>query len=59
MKDANRTQSRFALILGDDELASNTVILRDLTKSEQVVIARDQAITSVANAVTDVPEASK
>jgi histidyl-tRNA synthetase len=59
MKDANRTQCRFALILGDDELANNTVILRDLTKSEQAVIARDQAITSVANAVTDVPEASK
>ena len=58
MKDANRTQCRFALILGDDELANNTVILRDLTKSEQVVIARDQAIMSVASAITsDAPKA--
>jgi histidyl-tRNA synthetase len=51
MKDANRTHCRYALILGDDELANNTIILRDLTKSEQLVIARDQIIASVMNAI--------
>jgi histidyl-tRNA synthetase len=58
LKDANRTQSRFALILGDDELANDTVILRDLEKSEQMVVSRGQAIASVADAVSHaVPQA--
>jgi histidyl-tRNA synthetase len=51
MKDANRTQCRLALIIGDDELANHTVILRDLGKSEQVVIGIDQTISHVTKAI--------
>jgi histidyl-tRNA synthetase len=41
MKDADRTGCKVALILGEDELANNTVVLRDLMHSQQRSIPID------------------
>jgi histidyl-tRNA synthetase len=54
MKDADRTHSSYALILGDDELTKQTVILRDLSKSEQSAVAMDQLIPTVKAALDSV-----
>jgi histidyl-tRNA synthetase len=51
MKDANRTQCRYVLIIGDDEVANDTVILRDLDKSEQQTITRAQSVGMVSRAI--------
>jgi histidyl-tRNA synthetase len=51
MRDADRTGSRFALILGDDEVAAQTVILRDLAHSEQHAIPLPEAISHVSTAL--------
>ena len=39
MKAANHSQARFALIIGEDELASGSVILKDLETGEQVSLS--------------------
>jgi histidyl-tRNA synthetase len=53
LKDADRTGCRFALIIGDDELANNTVILRDLAHSEQAPVPRDELLSSITNVFGD------
>ncbi|MBC7293169.1 MAG: ATP phosphoribosyltransferase regulatory subunit, partial [Thermoleophilia bacterium] len=40
MKQANRSGARFAVIVGDEELATDTVILRDLKSGEETRVAR-------------------
>ena len=47
MKDADRTKCEYACIIGDDELASDTVILRNLARSEQRAVAWTSVITEV------------
>ena len=47
MKMTNKTGAKFALILGEDELEKNTIILKDLTKSEQKIINISDLISSI------------
>jgi len=44
LKQADRAQARFALILGDDELAAGSITVRDLTGSQQVSVARGEIV---------------
>lgn len=44
MREAHRQGARFALILGDDELAQNVVTLRDLQTHEQRAVSREQIV---------------
>ncbi|MCS6859144.1 MAG: histidine--tRNA ligase [Abditibacteriales bacterium] len=47
MREAHRQGARFALILGDDELAHNVVTLRDLQTHEQRVVPREQVVSEL------------
>jgi histidyl-tRNA synthetase len=40
LKRATQQQARYAVLLGDDELAAGKVVLRDLDRSEQHEVAR-------------------
>jgi histidyl-tRNA synthetase len=40
MKQANKMNARFALILGDDELAQNTVCVKDMDTGEDTTVSR-------------------
>ncbi|WP_298592831.1 histidine--tRNA ligase [uncultured Mitsuokella sp.] len=44
MKQANKVNARFALILGEDEIKENVVMLKDMEKSEQRKVSFDSAI---------------
>ena len=45
MKLANRSGAAFAVIVGDDELAAGTVVVKPLrTDADQVTIARDDLV---------------
>jgi len=49
MKLANRSGARFALILGDDELASGTVVVKPMHgDGDQVAVARSEISTHLA-----------
>jgi len=48
MKWAGKIGARAVVILGEDELANNTVVIRDLGRSEQESVAMDQAVEHVA-----------
>ena len=50
MKDANRQQARFAVIVGEQELADNRVTLRDMAKSEEFTITPDELPDHVRSA---------
>jgi histidyl-tRNA synthetase len=50
---ASKIGARFAVIIGDDELARGVVQLRDLKKSEQQEVTRDAAIEIVKRARGD------
>ena len=41
---ANKIGARFALILGDNEIANGTYLLKDMSSTEQVSLTRDQLI---------------
>jgi len=41
MKDANRQQARFAVIIGEQELQQNLFTLRDMVKSEEYQVTSD------------------
>jgi histidyl-tRNA synthetase len=47
MREADRQGARFALILGDDELAQNVVTLRDLQTHEQRTVSREQIVSEL------------
>lgn len=55
MKQANSSGAAYALIIGENELANNTVSVRDLqagsmeTEKKQVEVPRDQLLTILAN----------
>jgi len=50
MKLANRSGARFALILGDDELASGTVVVKPMHgDGDQVAVARSEISTHLSN----------
>jgi histidyl-tRNA synthetase len=50
MKLANRSAARFALIIGDDELAAGTVLVKPMHgEGEQVAIARSEISSHLAS----------
>ena len=53
LKSAARQRARFAVLLGEDELAAGQVVLRDLDRGEQEIIARGALANCLAQAVTD------
>jgi histidyl-tRNA synthetase len=58
MKTADRSGARVALIVGDQELASDTVALNDLrSDSDQRLVPRADAVAAVADLLADEPPA--
>lgn len=53
LKRANNARARFALILGDDELADQQIALRDLDSGEQKLIALTQCVPTVLERLDD------
>jgi histidyl-tRNA synthetase len=51
LREAARQGAHFAVIVADDELARGNVIVRDLTRSEQVEVPMTQAADHVARAI--------
>ncbi len=49
MREANRSRARYALIIGDDELAADTVSLKDLDAGEQQTLPLDEALKAMAS----------
>jgi histidyl-tRNA synthetase len=44
---ANKMGARFALILGDNEIAAGTYLLKDMASSEQEALSRDQLVARI------------
>ncbi|RTZ59460.1 MAG: hypothetical protein DSZ32_05235, partial [Gammaproteobacteria bacterium] len=40
--------ARFALVLGEQEVQDNKVVVKDLTRGEQVTVARDTFIQTLS-----------
>jgi histidyl-tRNA synthetase len=57
MKQAGRTGARFAVIIGEAEMAAGTVTLRDLTSGEEKQMPREQAIALAQAAAAERPAA--
>jgi histidyl-tRNA synthetase len=49
MKDASRSGARWAVILGDDELATRTATLKDLTTEDQRSVPFDDLVGAVSS----------
>jgi histidyl-tRNA synthetase len=47
---ANKTGARFALIVGDDEIAAGTYQLKNMTSGEQTALTRDRIAAAVRSA---------
>lgn len=47
LKSANRQGARYAFILGEDELARNVLVIRDLTLGEQMEVALIDAVEEI------------
>jgi histidyl-tRNA synthetase len=47
MKAASRSGARFALIIGDEELSSGTVMVKDLASKEQGPVARAEIVAEI------------
>lgn len=50
LRDANRLNTRFVAMIGDEELKSNAVLLKDMTKGEQQSLSIDQLADFVSHA---------
>ena len=46
---ANKMGARFALILGDNEIAAGTYLLKDMATGEQRALTRDELVASIRN----------
>jgi len=44
LETANKIGARFALILGDNEIAAGTYLIKDMASGEQVPLRRDELI---------------
>ncbi len=55
MKSADRAGARYALLLGEDELAAGTVVVRDLRDSTQEAVPRDQVIDWLRKRLNSTP----
>lgn len=53
MKAADRSGARFTLVLGDRDLAENTIGLKEMATGEQRQIPLDETVATVVAAVTD------
>ena len=53
MKQANKKNARFVLILGEDEVRDSVVTLKDMSNSEQRKIAIDEVINTISAEVKD------
>jgi histidyl-tRNA synthetase len=53
MREANRQNARFALILGDDELAQNSIAVKDMREGAQEVLPLADAIEKLRLADAD------
>jgi histidyl-tRNA synthetase len=47
MKDASRSGARYAVILGEDEMASGTAAVKDLATTDQKTVALDEVLAAV------------
>ena len=47
LKQADRLAARYALLIGDDEMASGTVTVRDLATGEQQSVARADLVEAL------------
>jgi histidyl-tRNA synthetase len=47
MKEANRSNAKFALIVGEQELETGRLVLRNLEKSEQAEIEIEDIIKNI------------
>jgi histidyl-tRNA synthetase len=52
MKQADRSGARLALIVGEQEVANGTVIVRDLTSGEQAAVARADVVDHVRKQIS-------
>lgn len=52
MKAADRSNARIAIIIGTDEVAAGTVVMRPMAGGEQIAIARATLIESVRKEIT-------
>ncbi len=50
MKDANREQAKFAIIVGDSELETGQFTLRNMTESTEEAMALDELISKITSA---------
>ena len=50
-KQADRTDARFAIVIGDEELARNALKLRDMASGEEKVLDLDEGAAAVLRAV--------
>ena len=51
MKQANRSGARYAVILGDDELAQNAAVVRDMAQSTQESCSLDDMVKRLISEV--------
>ena len=51
MKQANRSGARYAIILGEDELAAHTAVVRDMAESAQETCALDHLVEKMISEV--------
>ena len=51
MKSADRSGARLAVIIGDDELAANTAVIRTMEGGSQQTVPRDELVASVRRAL--------
>ena len=49
MKYAADEKYDYAIILGEDELKNNTVVLKDLSKGENIPVSRDELVAKILN----------
>ena len=49
MRDANKSNARFALILGQTELESESVVLKNLVDGEQDTVSQSEIIKKLRN----------
>jgi histidyl-tRNA synthetase len=51
MKAADRSGARLAVIIGDDEIAANTAVIRTMEGGSQQTVPRDELVASVRRAL--------
>ncbi|HOM87233.1 MAG TPA: histidine--tRNA ligase [Spirochaetota bacterium] len=51
-KRADREKAKFAIIVGQDELANNSVTIKDMTSGEQIAILQSEVINFLLNKLT-------